>query len=208
MTFNYDLALDLSLQGTVIDYCLTERPNQQTPELEIMKLHGSLNWRRCSICEQIVAWNVTEAIHILRPKPFQSSEVHLEIGQWLTSFTHCPTEQPPIESNPEIVPPTWNKADHYNEIANVWRRAAWHLAQAKQIFVIGYSMPATDQFFRYLYALGTVSSARLQRFWVIDPDPQVAARFQGLLGPLAEKRFRHVQDTFSGAWNQIEGILT
>jgi hypothetical protein len=38
----------------------------------------------------------------------------------------------------------------------VWRTAAQHLSEAEHIFIIGYSLPETDQFFRYLYGLGTV----------------------------------------------------
>ena len=39
------------------------------------------------------------------------------------------------------------------------------------------SLPASDHFFRYLYALGTVGDLRLKRVWVFDPDREVGWRF-------------------------------
>jgi hypothetical protein len=82
-----------------------------------------------------------------------------------------------------IVPPTWSKTAHYEAIAPVWRRAATHLAEARDIIVIGYSLPLTDELFRYLYALGSVGQRRLRRFWVIDSDQSgdVRQRFENLL---------------------------
>ena len=84
----------------------------------------------------------------------------------------------------------------------MWRRAAKHLQEARNIVVIGYSLPPSDQFFRYLYGLGTVSPARIQRFWVFDIEPSdvpngVNWRFQELLGAGVERRFRYETSGFS-----------
>jgi hypothetical protein len=77
-------------------------------------------------------------------------------------------------------------------------RAALELRDAENIYVIGFSLPTTDEFFRYLYGLGTVGDTILQRFWVVDPDPSgaVEQRFRGLLGPGAEERFRPFKEHF------------
>jgi hypothetical protein len=34
-------------------------------------------------------------------------------------------------------------------LSSVWRAAATHLAEAENVFIIGYSLPDTDEFFRY-----------------------------------------------------------
>jgi hypothetical protein len=65
------------------------------------------------------------------------------------------------------------------------------LAEARDIVIIGYSLPPSDQFFRYLYGLGTISATRLRRFLVFDPDtrPALRRRFERLLGQAARERF-------------------
>ena len=54
-----------------------------------------------------------------------------------------------------IVPPTWNKTEYHSNLSHVWHEAAVELGSARNIYVFGYSLPETDSFFRYLFALGT-----------------------------------------------------
>lgn len=106
------------------------------------------------------------------------------------------------------VPPTWNKTDYHGELAHVWSRASEELASAENIFVLGYSLPESDSFFRYLYALGSESSNRIKRFWVFNPDSDgsVQARFRAMIGRGIEKRFQFIDGesgTFASAIPQI-----
>ena len=82
-----------------------------------------------------------------------------------------------------------DKLYHHKQLSQVWSQAAKELSEAINIFVIGYSLPESDAFFRYLYSLGSVGSRTLQRFWVFNPDDNVEKRFNKLLGPGAEERF-------------------
>src|SRR5262245_30803996 len=89
-------------------------------------------------------------------------------------------------SDPVIIPPTGYKMDAQRSLQRVWRRAARRLAEADSIFVMSYSWPATDHFFHQLYALGSVGTSILSRFWVCDPDEKVRSRFrESLLGQQA-----------------------
>ena len=100
-----------------------------------------------------------------------------------------------------IVPPTWSKGEYHSQLTKVWSRAAAELSDAENIFVSGYSLTETDSFFRYLFALGSVGSARIKRFWVFDTDQgggKVEQRFRTLRGPgIAENRFLYEQRQFS-----------
>ena len=132
--------------------------------------------------------------------------VPLDVAAKIEAHVHCVGHS----CDPVIVPPTWNKAE-YQQIANVWKHAGLHLSEAENIIVIGYSLPETDQFFRYLFALGTIGDARPQRFWVVDPDADVAKRFQRLLGPTFRQRFRHYRMPFANSLPQLEmelGVLS
>jgi hypothetical protein len=210
IAMNYDLALDYMFQrrNTPVDYCFGESP--QARAMPLMKLHGSVNWGRCTGCGEISPCSL--------PVFFQNRSwenalwsdrtitVALDVGAAIGQYQHCTGK--PCEPDPVIVPPTWNKAE-YQQVANVWKHAARHLSEAENIIVIGYSLPESDQFFRYLFALGTIGDARPQRFWVVDPDPRghVKERFKRLLGPSFESRFRVFPMSFSDAIPQVEAAL-
>lgn len=135
----------------------------------------------------------------------QTIETHLPIGSQLVEYfaRFANTE---VDPEPVIVPPSWNKADYHNALSDVWAAAAKHLSEAEHIFVMGYSLPETDSFFRHLYALGSVGTTPLRRIAVFNPDASGAtnARFQGLLGPGAIARYEYHTSTFDQAIDHIK----
>ncbi len=188
LTFNYDIGLDFAFQTQSLSYSSALKEDAENAQVELLKLHGSVNWAQCNKCGKVTIKGLgtpTSGL-IARDKDIARLRPSRLIGA-----IHCSgaeREQPFIV--PLIVPPTWNKSEHYSAISPVWRRAAERLGQAENIFVIGYSLPQTDQFFRYLYALGTMGPSRIQRFHVFNPDRDVAQRYQQLLGPIAKERYR------------------
>jgi hypothetical protein len=98
-----------------------------------------------------------------------------------------------------IVPPGLFKTEYQGSISRVWQQAAKELESAKEIIVVGYSLPETDFFFRNLYALGTVGKDPIRRFAVFNPDRHVKGRFKSLLGPGARDRFDYQEETFASA---------
>jgi len=204
-TLNYDIALDYAVYraGSSIDYGL---PGSRGT-FPIMKLHGSLNWTRCAKCGGTVPLDLPALIagyDLTRSLIRGAQYVRLPVRKRLVQIKHC---ELPCEAEPLIVPPTWNKAQ-YRDLVSVWERAAAHLAEAESIIVIGYSLPPTDEFFRYLYAIGTSGRTRLKRFWLIDPDRSaVYKRFERLLGPVVRdsRIFRHFENSFSDG---IQNLLT
>ncbi|PKN63130.1 MAG: hypothetical protein CVU57_20920 [Deltaproteobacteria bacterium HGW-Deltaproteobacteria-15] len=207
ITFNYDLALDVSfsLKGLTPEYGLDSL--QSLPvrgAIPLLKLHGSLNWGICPKCKFIVPLEIKNALRSTGWEPIPGTEQgRLEIGAHLKILQHCGTTCLP---EPMIVPPTWNKAGYHYQVSPVWARAARELKEAENIFVIGYSLPQSDFFFKYLYGLGTVGEKILRRFWVIDPDPsgEVMSRFEALLGPGARQRFKPLKKTFKDAVSEIQ----
>jgi hypothetical protein len=188
ITFNYDVALDLSLShGGGPLYCLDgERgPSTQVP---LLKLHGSANW---NIIEN---GHGQEAIEPVSVSNFAAHMSRREAEN--SSLSIRMKDEVP---RPFIVPPSWSKLHRYNFIENVWRRAATELRSAENIYVMGYSLPESDTFFRLLYALGTAGAARLRRFWVFDPASAVEANFRKILGQAAENAFVFRQKKFGDA---------
>jgi NAD-dependent SIR2 family protein deacetylase len=198
LTFNYDLALDFSFykDGYSVDYGLDEQNSSSGPT-PLLKLHGSVNWTRCTECKSVIPLHLRD--YFEGPQPIQlpgPTSVYINLSHKLKSMTHC---NKPVDPTPVIVPPTWNKNEYHRSISNVWAHAAKELSEAENIFVMGYSLPESDAFFRYLFALGTVSDVTLKRFWVFNPDssPSTRERYEKLLGPGAQQRFKYFPETFA-----------
>ncbi|HEX3069786.1 MAG TPA: hypothetical protein VHX14_14550 [Thermoanaerobaculia bacterium] len=195
ITFNYDLACDFAFDrnNISVEYALGD----PSPGVPLLKLHGSLNWARCPRCQHIIPWHLSEYLSKRSwPTADLAKTVQLSLSSQLPNMTHCDAA---VASGSVIVPPTWGKTSQHLSLTNVWRRAARELSEAENIFVIGYSMPPSDAFFKYLWALGTVGKTRIRRFWVFNPDPTVGPRFRELVGPAVQSKFQHIQDTFASA---------
>jgi len=186
ITFNYDIGLDYALLVKHIrpSYYLEGPDAGQIP---LLKLHGSVSWGQCLECGCAVA---TPAIPILT-----------QTQSGISYRFKMPHQQHCGKSVDEclIVPPSWNKSEGRRSIVSVWQQAAKELATACTIIVCGYSLPETDAFFRYLYALGTVGTTVFREFYVFDPVPAVHERFKSLLGPGARARFQPRPHLFEDA---------
>ena len=113
-----------------------------------------------------------------------------------------------IDDMPLIVPPTWNKTMYHSNISAVWKKAAEELSCAENIIVIGYSLPESDMFFRYLFALGSISKTELKKFWVIDIDQTVEDRYERLVsGQIKRRGFKFIRDDFSGSLRILSQAL-
>ena len=201
ITLNYDLCLDFALYslGVPVSYCLGEEGDERGTRY--FKLHGSMNWAQCSSCNKVVAWKL--------PKYFGrfqwglwggETSVRLNVASNMKRFEHCG------DSTVEgvfIVPPTWNKAQYHEQLGMVWRAAAKELKDAKEVYIIGFSLPPTDFFFRDFYALASIGPTLLRRFWVFNPDENVKEKFRDLLGPQAMSYFKFFPKLFDEAIQSI-----
>lgn len=207
ISFNYDICLDYALDfhREKYDYGLTDNiPNDC---YALIKLHGSINWGLCTTCNEI------SPLRVKRIKDFIDREIKSRgfynycISSSLNKNSHSSCNNC-FDEIPAIVPPTWNKASYYNQIINVWKNAIKILNDAENIFIIGYSLPETDSFFRYLFALGIDSLKRIKSIWVFNPDEtNVKPRFKELIGKGIENRFHFEAKKFSESIQTIKEIL-
>ncbi len=208
LTFNYDIAFDYAFfnRGSPqsIDYGL-KNSSDRIPTIPILKLHGSLNWLQCQNqeCKKITC--ILEDLNLIPTMSQESFYIDIE-NSIKNKQCSCGGY---FDPEPLIIPPTWNKTDYHRYISPVWERAAEELSQAENIFVIGYSLPPSDEFFKYLYALGTVGKNILKRLWVFNPElPDTVGgfkeRFQKLLGPAARSCFEYFPTFFNSPLNVVE----
>jgi hypothetical protein len=201
LTFNYDINIDHALFSDNVPFTYALDTKESTSKIPLLKLHGSLNWGKCEYCKDIVPVIINNELleKVISLSDKNQKTTTLDIGSYLKYEKHnCGRN---LMDEPMLVPPLWNKTEYHNELALVWQRAADVLSKAENIFVIGYSFPETDAFFRYLYGLGTVGKFPLKRFWVFNPDESgvVEGRFKALVGSGAFSRFKYLPETFETA---------
>lgn len=90
----------------------------------------------------------------------------------------------------------------------VWKKAVEAIKTATRICVIGYSMPETDAFFKFLLALGLAENDRLYKLIVVDlmrntlsgpEDNTIKARWENMLeGVFVGRRFEFSPQGFAG----------
>ncbi|MBD3339589.1 MAG: hypothetical protein GF353_10795 [Candidatus Lokiarchaeota archaeon] len=206
ITFNYDMALDFAFDSNLkyYDYGLNAKiPDDHCP---LLKLHGSINWGMCNECDTIVPLKIKQQSFI-HPYTKEKGYTNYFIGSALNQNSHDCNNL--LDDIPVIVPPTWNKSTYHFQIINVWKNAIEVLQNAENIFIIGYSLPETDAFFRYLFALGTDSLTRIKSIWIFNPDYDgtVELRFEELIGKGIGNRLHFENKKFSEAIPILETIL-
>lgn len=207
ITFNYDIAADTALfrAGLGPDYGIPPDPKARQP-VPLYKLHGSLNWATRKDNGTVYPLQLDHyfskyTVHGSNKRGTCKVPVGSQLHEYFSKHTDIKVEQEPV-----IVPPSWNKADYHQALSTVWAKAAHQLGEAKSIFIIGYSLPSTDAFFRLLYALGTVGPSPLEKLVVYNPDEtgEVDNRFRELLGPGAVARYEYKTLRFDKAMIDIK----
>ena len=170
ITLNYDCALEYA------SYCMglpfTYNCNY-SEGAEILKLHGSLNWFRCSNERCNKTW--------ISPLEF-SPKGEEQIGIISLSNVSCPT----CKNNgvPIIVPPTWSKSLDFSVLRDTWSRAIQVLESAEVFLAIGYSLPTGDQHVRNLLHIGFSSGSLRQGNILVGNDAAAAERWESLCSAL------------------------
>jgi hypothetical protein len=209
ITFNYDIAVDMALYKARLGLDYGFDTNNTNTLVPLLKLHGSLNWASKVDDNSIVPLTLDNYFRAYNFMGLEDSGIcFIPIGSQLQEYFSKYTK---IEVKPEpvIVPPSWNKVEHHQTVINVWSRAAKELGEAEYVFIIGYSLPETDAFFRLLYALGTVGDTPFKRIEVFNPDAtgEVRKRFESLMGPGASARFYYNALSFGNAIGTIRGYF-
>lgn len=208
MSFNYDLNLEFALaRKKKYPYYGINKTQPNKSHIPLYKVHGSLNWFRNELTGEIEYHNIKLpdiktyfdrwGLDRQGYKPIDTMELLYGSEKWGEA----------LHPKPIIVPPTWNKGIYQEMLKSVWRNSASALASAENVFIIGYSLPPSDQFFRSFYSISTISDSMIDRLWLYDPTSSevVTERFRTLLGPAIRDRgkFQHKQLKFSKALEDI-----
>lgn len=186
ITFNYDIILDNAcLKQGIEPYYFV--PDQSQPEisLKILKLHGSANWMTCS-----------------NPKCDEKFEQLIRIKRGDKLLHEYKTETCPTCNQqklmPLIVPPSWDKTQFKDVLGRIWNEAGKELKEARRIFIMGYSLPEVDLYFRYLLYTTLSYNEKDPEIFVIDwgeGASKVINRLKEIFSPIFYER--HIQEQFS-----------
>lgn len=110
---------------------------------EIIKLHGSINW--------------------LYNKNFPQDRIY---------FDNVNEEILRSDLSPFIIPPILDKQNLYNHnvIPFLWKRSYQFLKNAKNIYIYGFSFPATDLSIRFLFQSALAENTNEYKIYVINTD--------------------------------------
>ncbi len=173
ITLNYDTlleqAFDFLFQKTgYIDYCIhlmnydkidklkdynfwinprepvkTIRDGNPVP-FKIIKLHGSLNWKYCNCCNQILLTPWDRTIDLQRGKFLGYTYPNNEKYEYV-----CPLDS--TEFQTLIMPPSYLKLLNQPIISQLFSEASREIRDAKKIVFIGYSLSDADVHIKALF---------------------------------------------------------
>ncbi len=225
ITMNYDTLLDESFDflypnQALIDYCINfmnyedydkidafnwwVNPREpvsiwggKTPTpIKIIKIHGSLNWKYCNCCNQVLLTPWDTAID-LKSQGFKgrigaSSENPKEIIFDLK----CPNDQTPFDTF--IVPPSHIKDLNHPAISKLFDEAAIEIRKTKKIIFVGYSFPEADVHIKALFKKNLSNDTEIE---VVDPflNERIKSNYRSI-----SKKSLFIKDSFE---NYIENEL-
>lgn len=183
---NYDLLLDNALITVLskpggpgpIDYAVEFcEPDSWTtissPAIPLYKVHGSLNWMYCPVC------------NTLRYTPLEKGIVALYENPHLGACLKCESVYQPL-----IVPPTVFKNMANPFLTAIWQRAERALRDIQHLVFCGYSFPDADLHVKYLLKRVQTSAHALRQVTVLNHYPgkravqakEEESRFKRFLG--------------------------
>jgi len=176
ISFNYDLFLDRAVvinnHGIRGDYHISFEHIENFPsyetllsegkrekDVDLLKLHGSLNWAYCPSCKEISLFFYQRYQDIFK-KPCRKCKSQLE---------------------PILVPPVYFK-DIPEPLANVWGVAENYLEQADRLIIIGYSFPDIDMEAKWLLKRAICKNKNKPSLTIVNPDENTQKRIVNFFG--------------------------
>lgn len=160
VTTNYDAAVDQRIFrhlgqtdqrrsaeriGSAVDFGFPWRtvsegtlvPRPAAPKWTLLKLHGSVNWLRCSVCGQIYV-NPKGAIGAKAFKYGHDTWSECHCNDWAKLRLH-------------LVTPSFVRQTNDAHLLGIWQAALETLRTAERWVIVGFSLPAEDVAIRALF---------------------------------------------------------
>ncbi len=197
ISFNWDVLLELALLRAGRAYCYL--PSSLAGDaVVLLKPHGSINWFAL-LDRELLMISASSNLWVIGDADLTTYLCYAREPLKPFGFEGCsPMVQHALSPVPAIVPPTASKllsvggvprdgfvADgHTRAMKAIWRTIADGLKQAREIVVIGYSLPGADaaaiEVLKQFATSGTATNPK--HIFLVDPDRAVADRYRSILG--------------------------
>lgn len=94
--------------------------------------------------------------------------------------------------NTDIILPSWNKSEN-SILLGAWKAAYEYMSNANHIRFIGYSMPQTDAYIKYLVGTSLKDTKHFKKVDILckDPDGSTQLRYRAIFGNYQQFRFKN-----------------
>lgn len=170
ITFNYDTLVEDTLRSLGVSFShgvdrytgWTTREGLTSAQrardgIRVLKIHGSVSWGR-------MAERLVESPNEIDTLP---NGIVRGFDREIVAFQSY-NELRESGSVPVLVAPTWQKT-FAGYLSAVRDAAVSALSTATRLVIIGYSIPPTDQHFRYLLAAGLQENISLRKVYFVNP---------------------------------------
>ena len=140
LTTNWDTVLEILFRKEKIDFHTQIEGDKIANNINMLKLHGSINWFKCNRCGN---YHVTQDAKIAK-------YLFDDTRQEECKICGAKANEKQILLQPEIITPTMLKTLNNKIFREIWAEAASNLDNADKIIFIGYSLPLADFEVRYL----------------------------------------------------------
>jgi hypothetical protein len=137
-------------------------PRPEKPKFSLYKLHGSTNWLRCPLCENLYV-NPDARISTLASSGFS----------WRGNVCHCSDTL--LEA--QIVSPSFLRSVRDPNLIAIWRNALDLMRESDQWLIIGYGFPDEDVAIRALFTRAFSSRSDRPRVSVVQLDQQALPNY-------------------------------
>jgi len=223
ISLNYDIVADSELyllsreklpeRYAFPDYgCDIQTPRYlQNAELRygtILKLHGSLHWMCCSLCNRLDIGYSGRSSRFVKLNAELFEEMDELEGRYESHGIQCRDSGCEGHVRPILITPTHRKDYRNPHVARIWYEADRLLRQAKRVIFIGYSLPDDDVEVIYLFkqALAHLAGEAItvvERVPIDDQNNQVGSRYRSLFGDSLDWHSEGFEVWLKSAANQL-----
>jgi hypothetical protein len=196
VSFNWDILLELALLRAGRNYCYL--PSKHAGDsVVLLKPHGSINWFAL-LDRELLKISPESNLGVIGDD-LNNYLCYLREPLHPVNFSACsPFVQHALSSVPAIVPPTASKllsvggtprdgfveAGHMRAMKTIWGTIVNAFTEAREIVVIGYSLPGTDaaSIEALKHFAASYAARNPKQILIVDPNPALADRYRSVLG--------------------------
>lgn len=188
ITSNWDYLIERSCSRRGVPYRLRWYQDEST--VTVLKLHGSVDWTKKENAK--LAWSTNNYYRLediiggSRERHDHLRGKHVARCHATENWTRAYQKIKATTKRPFMLTMARGKADSIRPLLDIWNDAYDVLSRARELRIVGYSMPDDDVEIRTLLRAGVCRGTRNPGVFVVNPAPDVHVRIrQQILGRIS-----------------------